>query len=119
MKAEHTPEFESCYRAHPEEVQSFGRNWCGPPALPHGDETLIARYPKTCKDGQDVEIFCCALPARFYTISVAAGVNSVGRPQHPYQVNTGSGCDKLAADIAGAISGGMLGFEPIAEATKE
>ena len=88
----------------------LGKNFCGPETLPHGKETLIAMFSKTCEDGQPVKLYCTALPARFYTIKASSSKNSMGKGIKPFTLQTGSGCEKLAIDIALAIANGMLGI---------
>lgn len=94
------------------EREAFLGHWCGPDELPYGEDVLIATYPKDPPDGdgQSVNVYCCALPARFYTLKVEAGQNSVEEPKDNYEVSTGSGQHLLAADIAEAISTGLLTF---------
>lgn len=92
----------------------FGDHFCGSERLEHATETLIAQYPKDPPDGdgQSVEVWCEACPARFYRLVVAAEPNSLGKPQKAFSLQTGSGdkCAKLAAAMAEAISIGMLGL---------
>ncbi len=104
--------FEQLYFVRQEHIEIFGEYWCGPGKLEHGEDVLIARYPKDNGDGQSVDIYCCAMPARFYILKVLADVNSVDESQVAYEVSTGSSQAGLAALIAKAISGGMLGFKP-------
>ena len=51
-----------------------------------------------------------ATPARFYRIDALPSKNSVGYDVPPFSLSTGSGMEKLALDIAGAASGGMIGI---------
>lgn len=105
--------FESAgwYAVKPAETVFFGPAWCGPVKLPHGVEVLVARYePEPNSDGQRVEVYCTAMPARGYIIRALAGRNSCGEPIAPFELHTGAGfnSDKLAADIAAATHRGML-----------
>ncbi len=104
--------FDELYYPSNDEKTTFGNKWCGPEKYPHGQEMLIAEYPKTSNDGQTVSIYCNAMPARFYILKVKSGFNSIAIPQKPFEVSTGSGREKLADSIAKAIAEGMLGFEP-------
>lgn len=77
-----------------------------------GDWTLIARYPKNPRDGdgQDVEVYCASLPAEFFLIRALETPNSVNDINSAFQLSTGSGVAELVAQIADAISRGMLGL---------
>ena len=110
--------FESMYEPYPTELEAFGDHWCGPDKYPHWGDTLVATYEGT-GDGQTVEVYCTAGPARFYTLRIRAGKDSVGAPQKPWQLGTGSGEEKLAADIAKAISEGGLGLDQTLTESKE
>ena len=109
--------FASCYIVRDEDRKLFGKNWCGPEKYEHGKRVLIAKYKKQEKsDGQDVEVYCFAMPATFYIIKALRGKNSINKPQSPYEVSTGANgteMTKLAVTIAEQISEGMLGFYPI------
>ena len=79
--------------------------------LPYGKEVLIARYDRIPDgDGQDVEVYCCAMPARFYTLKVLPARDSVGEPMSGYVISSGSGVGQLMARLAEEISRGMIGF---------
>lgn len=96
-----------------EDVAPFGNNWIGPDKFEEHRETLVARYEKTCDDGQTVEVYCTAAPARFYTVKALAGGNALGGgPKAAFELGTGSGhaMAVLAAAMAEAIAGGMLGL---------
>ena len=93
------------YRA---EIEAFGPAWCGPEQYDHAVEVLVAKY-KGEGDGQDVDVYCTALPARFYRIEALPGTNTVGEPVLPASLSTGSGMAQLAAKMAEAFSEGMLG----------
>jgi hypothetical protein len=95
------------------EIQVFGSHWVhsGVAPFPHGEEALIAVYRATAgSDGQSVDVYVTAMPARFYTLRVRSGTNSVGDHKAPYEVATGSGAWAEAATIAHMISTGMLSF---------
>lgn len=74
------------------------------------DWTLIAKYPKTPKDGdgQDVEVYCAALPAAFFLIKALPTPNSMNEIKNGFQLSTGTGMEKLVDEMATAISAGML-----------
>ena len=111
-ETKHTPGPFSClYKPYLAELEAFGDYWCGPESYEHGEEVLVARYESSDEDdGQTVQVFCTPLPACFYTLHVLKGVNSIREPQTPWKVSLGSGQAQLAADIAEAVSTGMLGF---------
>ncbi len=94
-----------------EEIAAFNRNWIGPAKYESHKETLVARYDAE-GDGQPVEIYCTAMPARFYTLKALAGKNSIGKLIAPFEFMTGSGGEaaKLIAQMGKAIASGMLGF---------
>lgn len=104
---------DSLLKPYDDELQAFGGNWCGPAAYELHTETLVARYESgDHDDGQTVEVYCTAMPARFYTILALPGVNSVGESIDPWEFVTGSSQETLAANIARAASEGLLGFRP-------
>ena len=72
--------------------------------------TLIAKFPKHPKDGdgQDVRVYCSSLPAEFFLIEALETPNSVNELNKGFSLSTGSGQAKLIADMAQAISTGML-----------
>jgi hypothetical protein len=95
---------------HP--IESLGKAYKHPRGgFEHGKDFLVATLPGE-GDGQSVEVYECRLPARFFTLKVLAGPNSVGEPQIGYEVGTGSGDGELAGHIAMAIANGMLAFKP-------
>lgn len=101
--------FDELYRTRTDEVAAFGEHWCGPESLAHGVETLIAEYAGE-GDGHHVKVYCCAMPARFYDIRALETTNSVGEPRPAFTLGTSSGMAVLTAQIAKAISEGMLGI---------
>ena len=107
--------FDTLYVPYRDEVRAFGSNWCGPEKYEGCTRTLIARYVSEYgSDGQTAEVFCYAVPARFYQIHVLAGENSVGEPTAAYEVRFGSSKSELVAEIAQAIAEEMIGFYPTA-----
>ena len=80
-------------RPYEDELRAFGSNWCGPESYEIHKETLVARYESDiCSDGQTVEVYCVAMPARFYIIRALAGANSVGDPLGGhYTLNSAAG----------------------------
>jgi hypothetical protein len=95
------------------EVTAFGENWCGPDQYEPWKDVLVARYESSYEsDGQPVEVWGCAAPARFYRIKALQGRNSVGALLGPWELGTGSGMAEQAAMIAKAISEGMLVLKP-------
>lgn len=106
--------FGSLYTPYQHEREAFGDNWCGPNSYQHMQDVLCASYKaEDGGDGQDVDVYCCAMPARFYTIVGKPGKNSCGDPAPGWEFGTGSSGSRLAADIAKAASEGMLGFHPV------
>jgi hypothetical protein len=62
--------------------------------------TIVRTYPATNADGHEATVYVQALPARFYRIVCAdLGID----------LETGSGMDHLAREIAEALADGMLG----------
>ncbi len=105
--------FENMYTPYAHERHAFGENWTGPPTYRYGEDDGCALYTKRSGSaGQSVEVYCCAMPARFYTMKVLPGENSVGQPQAGYTIKTGSGQAELVAKLAEAIRDGMIDFEP-------
>lgn len=106
--------FEKMYVSNENDKQPFGTHWCLSDNTPleHGKNTLIAVYKKNPKDGdgQHVEVYCIAVPSRFYTIKVLDGINSINKSKMSYSLSTGSSMEQLTADLAKAISEGMIGL---------
>jgi hypothetical protein len=104
------------YAVSLDDREAFGSNWCGPEEFVIWTEVLVAKYPKVeGGDGNPVEIYCTAAPARFYRISILASFNSVGEPKPGFEVFTGAGTgiSKTAAKIAEDCSQGMLSFREL------
>lgn len=95
----------------------FGDRWVFEgAAFEHGKETLIAQYPKPEPgDGQPVDVYCTAMPARFYRIAALASEDSVGEPKPAFSMSTGSGMEELSHAIAEAIESGMLSMNRAGE----
>lgn len=94
------------------ESRIFGDAFCGPERLEAWEWTLVAKYPKDPEDGdgQDVEVYVSAGPARFFKIVALEGLNSIGGNLQGFSLATGSGCGEWAANTAKMISEGMLGL---------
>ena len=104
--------FDFLYSTRRGDREHFGEHWIGPEVFEHFQETLIARYEaESDSDGQTVEVYCEAAPARFYTLKVLSGPNSIGESQNGYEITTGSGQGELVARLAEAIQQGMIGFK--------
>lgn len=88
------------------ERMDYAKFWCGPDRLEHGKLTLIAKVPKTEDDGCDVEVYCTAMPSRFYSVR-ALGHNP---KEAGLVLSTGSGTEMqdLTRQIAKHLSAGML-----------
>lgn len=105
--------FDHLYAPYDHEVLAFGEHWLGLQRYKPWQETLIAQYIKPeGSDGQTVMVYGCAGPARFYKLYMLAGTNSVGEPKEAWELDTGSGQHQLVADMAKAISEGMLTCKP-------
>ena len=100
------------YEPYASELEAFGPNWCGPLQYKHQEEALIAVYEPENEDGHRVEVFCTALPARFYRLEVSSRVSYKGDIIPGFTVNTGSGMERQAADIARSLTEGMLAVYP-------
>lgn len=111
--------FEGLYRPYAEEREIFGRRWCGPEMYEHTRPVLVAVYEKDPHDGdgQRVEVWASAFPARFYEARVQAETNGVGKGRPAYTISTGSGLKmaRLIAALAEAVTQGMIGFKELAE----
>lgn len=104
--------FAFMYNTRHDDRAVFGANWCGPDVLPHAKDIVIARYPKPDGgDGHDVEVTCCALPARFYEVRALPATNSVGDVKPGFTLATGSNNQmaRWAHMTAKLIADGMIG----------
>lgn len=104
------------YDVRDEEQRAFGEHWVDGAKLMHGEWTLCAIY--NCKpdsDGHHVDVYCMAMPARFYKLDVYAWPNSVGEVKPGWEIITGSSAHAVAALMAHEISRGMVGFRPHAK----
>ena len=93
---------EELYRVSHHETREWGSLWCGPEGLRHGEPTLIAKLVAESDDGYDVEVFCTAMPARFYRIDA---ISSDGKRRC---LETGSGMAEYARATAFHLARGML-----------
>ncbi len=82
-----------------------------PGKFEHGKEVLIARLPKKT-DGHAVKVYETRCPASFYRVVAEPTTDYNGKPKPGFEIGTGSGdqMGELAAQIAIAISEGMLGL---------
>lgn len=107
------------YQTRNDDREPFGEHWCGPAQFNPWEETLIAKYPSPDdSDGQSVDVYLLAAPARFWTIQVLDGPDSIGEVHKGYKISTGSGGREMASlvhKMADAIAEGMLGFHPAPE----
>lgn len=82
-------------------------------------EYVVVRIPKEDPDGdgQACEIVETRAPARFYTLRVLEGANSLGEPLPAWEMGTGSGSEMgvLLVSIARAVASGMLGLHAAKE----
>ena len=76
----------------------------------YNDKLIATVESDSDSDGQTVEVYEDALPAKFYTLKVLAGANSIGLPQKAYTVGTGSGMKEFALELAKQIAEGMVVF---------
>ncbi len=109
--------FDSLYTPYAEERKAFGSHWCGPDRYEYGDWTLCAQYAKDPADGdgQNVDVYCSACPARFYKIVARPTPNSCNEPQEGFILRFGTGSERLVAQIAHEIARGMIDARPYTE----
>jgi len=103
--------FEGKYNLSESAVKVFGKNLIIDPdyIIEHAKETIIAEYSKEFNsDGQDVVVSVQLWPADFYKIVALPGKNSCNESKKGFILETGSGMAELSAQIAEAISEGML-----------
>lgn len=93
------------YGTRAEELATFGDAWRGPERMNNCEPTLVATYYAE-PGGQDVDVYCTAMPARFYELRVRPADAKDG-----YSIQTGSGCTKWAAHTAKLIAAGMIAIE--------
>jgi hypothetical protein len=108
------------YEARSDDVSLFGEHWCGPDRFEPHEWTKVARYEaEKGGDGQHAEVWCMAMPARFYSVRVFAHPNSCDEPQPdwPFCLTTGSGREMavLCIQIAENVANGMLGMTMMKE----
>lgn len=77
--------------------EAFGAWWCGPEQFVHGRQEVIARFPRTSNDGEDVIVYSTRRPAEFFRIDTSTAI-----------ISTGSIDAKTVARIAALISSGMI-----------
>lgn len=108
--------FEALYEVRDDDREPFGDKWIGPEKFAHFDDHLIAIYTSDeGSDGQSVQVYASAAPARFWSIVAMEDRSSVGTVLPGYRVGTGSGGREMAeyvAKTAEMIATGMLGFHP-------
>ncbi len=98
--------FDRTYRVDASDKRPFGTHWVFKGTVfEHGKPTRIAVYRKNWY-GQTARVYVDALPARFYEVRVGGRIFCTGSTD---------GMAELAADMAKAISTGML---TIREATR-
>lgn len=86
-----------------DEKAIFGSHFCGPARLEHNKLTLVAQYDAdNDSDGTKAEVFASSLPSTFYTVKACGRSMSTG---------SGNGMAKLCAELAEAISTGMMVIE--------
>lgn len=91
--------------------EKFGKHFCSTLIdAPHGEQTLIARFPRTTDDGHDVRVYATVTPAIFYTIVAEETFNDLGQPRKGFTINTGSGMTDWVIETSTQIAGGMIGF---------
>lgn len=103
------------YPPEPHDIEIFGCHWIGPAFSEFGKRHLVARYDSEDSDGHPVEIYCVAVPTRFYYIVVFPRPDREVSNRTPIlELGTGSSSARLAADIAAAFASGMLGLNDAA-----
>lgn len=106
--------FDHMYEPYHSERAAFGDHWVfGGKRYAHATEHMVAFFRKSGGDGQSAEVFCTAMPARFYRVAAMVSVDSVGEEKSAFSMSTGSGCARLAADVASAIADGMLSLDAV------
>jgi hypothetical protein len=105
--------FARLYATNDRDRAAFGEAWCGPERLAYGEDTLVARYAAD-GDGRGVEVYCCAMPARFWTLRILPS------PSEPsgYDLTTGSDhrtAARAARMSARMIAEGMIAVQPLPE----
>lgn len=93
---------DTLYAVHASERAAFGAAWCGPDHFTYGARVLVARYvPEADSDGAVAEVYCNAMPARFYRLVTATGM-----------MRFGSDTEELVIACAKAIAEGMMDLQP-------
>lgn len=109
--------FDDLHNVREEEHSAFGKNWIGPNQI-NRSWTKVAHFPKEeGGDGQPVDIYLSALPARFTKLHALKSTNSIGEPYNEYFITTGSGSEvrDLIIELAKQIAEGMIGVSLIDE----
>jgi hypothetical protein len=94
-------------------IKCLAELYTPPKHFEYGVRYAVANIPKESgSDGQDCVIYEERWPARFFTLVVKDTANSVGEIEQGFTMSTGSGDEmgELIAEIAIAISQGMLGL---------
>ena len=79
------------YDVYHDEAAPFGDNWCGPNKFQHGQDTLVAVFKaEKDSDGQDCEVYCIAMSARFYAVRTLPGTDSTGDKKSGFVLTTGA-----------------------------
>ena len=92
--------------------KELGSNFCGPGSLPHGEATLIALFPKdSANNGHEVQLYCCAMPAEFFTIKVLNAKSVTGEERSGFSLVTGSGERNWAVTTSKMLNAGMLDLQ--------
>lgn len=65
-----TTTWDSLYEVRDDDRRLFGEHWVGPKVFEPHTKTLVAAYEVTHEDGERVEVYCEAWPARFLTLRV-------------------------------------------------
>ena len=96
-------------------IEGLGDAYKPPRKFEHGKEYLVAELKKDPPhgDGQDVQIFECRMPARFFKMVALPSPNSIGEPQTSFKVSTGSGGEvaELLVQFANAVTTGMMSID--------
>lgn len=101
------------FRATPDEAKAFGSHWCfRDEFFEYAKETLVATYENETGEGHPVEVYCTAMPTRFYRIDAGITRDANGWPVDGFSISTGGGMAALTHQVAIAITRGLLTVEP-------
>lgn len=82
----------------------FGAHFVGPEILPHGESVCVAIYmAKDGTDGQNVEVYCTAMPAMHFKVVAHPGNGKPG-----FTLQTGPSAELIATALANRIASGDL-----------